>query len=689
MKRTRSELELIKSFVDGTYSRFGMRLVVNVSEKYNYKDPDSNLGFCFKHVDKVLGSTVYKIVCSKIGIDETDFRVLMHEYGHIYLGHLDGIHEDLDGQICRTIEDYREELIADINRKCGIDFADKLIERIIDDPQLNHSLHNIAMDMEVNSSILSLEDIDEMEKDISSIMPSIEEEMLKDADLDEETKKKLEDKINKYKSESKIKLIHPFRYYLESEEGKNPIPFPDNLTYPEYLLLIISHLDQFIKMLVSIKMGGSGDTSQVTQQDIMDALNGYLDKLQGKSEEYKQGYRDAVKNAMNNGNQPQQQQGQQGQGQPMPGGGMPMPGQSGQGQPMPSGQGGSDGQGSGQSGSNGQPMPGQGQGSGTGSGSQQDPSATQGQGSGSGQDQQGGLSDYEQGYQDALRDMQNAAENGQPMPGQGNGMQSLSDLMHDVGMSEPKENPYKGIREDPTKDSDYSKDHKSDSRDDADKKREVGQIRNQGGTGCGSSGGPDVIRDVDKTADKIEMALKEVVQNMKHRVVKFDTHKDNMKNYNRGVIRSVIAPSFSRKVTINNTPKIVYLIDISGSMDTYLIDRCLGTIALSMKKLSRGLKYDIITWSTHLGEHIKDIDPRKPITKVSGGGGTSIARGIQYFKDNYGPDAILVIISDFEDYLEEWQQVEETMDGYDMYGFNYGNMSTPNFKNLKVRYFDR
>ena len=32
------------------------------------------------------------------------------------------------------------------------------------------------------------------------------------------------------------------------------------------------------------------------------------------------------------------------------------------------------------------------------------------------------------------------------------------------------------------------KDHRTDSRDDADKKRELGQIRSGGGVGCGSSG---------------------------------------------------------------------------------------------------------------------------------------------------------------------------------------------------------
>lgn len=661
MKRTRSELEFIKSFIDNTYSRFGMRLLVNTDKKYDPTDPNSALGYCYKHVDPELGSTVYKIECSKIGIDHTDFRVLMHEYGHIYLGHLDGIHEDLDKQICRALENYREELIAEINEKCGIDFADKLLERIIDDPVLNHSLHNIAMDMQVNSSVLSLEDIDEIESDISSVLPKYEEELVKylqEHTDDEELKKQLEDRLKKYESESKIKLIHPTRYYLDEDT-----PFPDDLTYSEYLILIIQHLDQFVKMMVSIAMGGNGDTSGITKQDIQDALNNILDKLKDKSEKYKKGYRDAMRDAMGqNQDQQQQQQGQQGQPQDSQGSGQDQQQQDGQE---------SDGQGSGQ-----------------GCGGSSQPSAS-GQGSGSqGQGQESGNSDdYNQGYQDALNDLANKQNQGQS-DGNG-GMSGLEGLMKSVSMSDGKK--YEGMRKDPTQE-DYSKDHGTDARDQADKKRKLGQIKNEGGLGCRSSGGPDYTRDVEKDLDDVDMALQEVMRNVKKRVVKTAVTKDTMKNYNRGIIRSVIAPTISQKITICNEPKIVYLIDISGSMETSLIDRCLGTIARSMKKLSNGLKYDIITWSTGLGEHIKDIDPRHPITSVSGGGGTSIASGIKYFKDNYGPEAILVIISDFEDYLEEWNKVESTMDSYTLYGFDYGRSSwydsdKIDWKNLQVRKF--
>lgn len=580
--RTKTELEFIKRFVDNTYSRFGNMLMVNTEKPF---DPDNPaLGYCFKYTSDDKSNTIYKIVCTPTGLDFTDFRVLMHEYGHIYLGHLDGIHEELDTQICNVFRDYRGELIERINRECGIDFAEKLIERVIDDPALNHSLHNIAMDMEVNSKVLSQPDVEEMEREITTILPKYQEEMLKytrDHTEDEETKKAIDETLKKMENETKIKLIVPARYYTAPE-----VPFPDGLTYPEYLILIVTHLDQFVKMLVSIKKGGNGDTSDVSGQDVQDALQG---------------------------------------------------------------------------GGTGQGQPGRGQGQGDGS---------------------------------------------------GDGMQSLSDLMSEMGMTDgndkgkdgsskgqgdPKDSPYKGTRGGSGSGKDSGdqgedgagKDHRTDSRDEADKKRELGQIRSGGGLGCGSSGGPDATRIVNKE-DEVEMALDEVILNFKSKVIKMESRKDMMYQYNRGINRSVIAPSIRRKVSVSHNPTIVFLIDVSGSMDTRLVDRILGTISKKMKKVStgRGLKYNIITWSTRLGEHIRDIDPRKPVPRISMGGGTSMAGGMRYFRDNYKDDAILILISDFEDYLEEWHQVEMEMPTYTMYGFNYGSSRyNQDFKYFKVRNF--
>lgn len=591
-KRTRSELEIIKNFVDRTYSRFGNSLMVDTGKKFNPVNPE--LGYCFKYTSDDKMHTVYKIVTAQCGIDHADFCVLMHEYGHIYLGHLDGIHEELDQQICNVFRDRRGELIERLNKECGIDFADKLIERVIDDPVLNHSLHNIAMDMEVNSQVLSSVDVEEMEKEITTVLPKFQEEYLKyikDQTDDEEKKKAIDDLLKRMENETKIKLILPERYHYS-----DGTPFPDNLTYPEYLLLIIQNLDQFVKMMVNIKKGGNGDTSQVSSQDVQDALSGN-------------------------------------------------PGQ---------------GQGDGQSG--------QGQGNGPSMGNLNDLMQDMGMTDGDG-DQGAGKSGDKPG------DGKNEGD------GDGN----------DAG--EPKESPYKGQRgsdlggENGDQPGGSHKDHRSESRDEADQKRELGEIRSGGGVGCGSGGRPGATRQV-TSQDPIDMALDEVILNFKSRVVKKEARKDLVYNYNRGINRTVISPSIRRKTSVSTEPTIVFLIDISGSMDTNLVDRCLRTISDKMSHIGRGLKYNIITWSTHLGEHLQNINPRKPIPRISMGGGTSMAGGMKYFKEHYDEDAILILISDFEDYLQEWHAVEQTMPKYTMYGFNYGsNRYDQKFTYFKVKDF--
>jgi hypothetical protein len=65
-----------------------------------------------------------------------------------------------------------------------------------------------------------------------------------------------------------------------------------------------------------------------------------------------------------------------------------------------------------------------------------------------------------------------------------------------------------------------------------------------------------------------------------------------------------------------------------------------------------------------------------------------MARGIRYFRENYDSSAILIVISDLEDYLQEWAQEEKQMKDYTMYAFNYGyNTYRNEFKYIKVKNF--
>lgn len=642
MKRRKEDLESLKNFCDRTYSgAYGSKLLVSTEKQFDPKHFD--LGYCYKFTEENTFRSVYQIVCATLGIPETDFRVLMHEYGHIYLGHLDGIHEDLDQRVCNLFQNRREEIVDMLNRSLGIDFANDLIDRVIDDPNINHQIHNIAMDMEVNSSVLSEEDIEEMELDISSTYPKYSDELQKyfgehEGELSDEVKKELEDSVKKMDDAVKVKLILPCRY--EISEG---VPFPPDLTYPDYLLLIVQHLDQFVKMLASLKMG-KGLSGNISKDDIRNMLNNPKRDWKNATSDYKKGYQDALNDAKNGRTEQKNR-------------------------PQDSSSGNSD---------------------------SNEPSIGENEGQGEGDQLRPGKSikqrqeEYDRGYQDALEDLASGKSNG----GNGN---ALSDLLGEVFGNQGADNeigPWKDKPEHYTERKNRRDiDHRSTSREDADRKRKLGQIKAGGGIGCGDRGGSYAIREVNTEVDAVDMALNEVIRNMRHRVIKVGTKKDLMRNYNRGIVRSVIAPSVIRKVTVSNEQKIVYLIDISGSMDTLLVDRILKAIKRNMMNLSKGLKYDIITWSTHLGEHIKDINPRRSVPDISHGGGTRIASGIEYFKEHYGPEATLIIISDFEDNLFEWNDVEKTMNGYLIYGFNYGsnlwgtNSNDVPWKNLRLKNF--
>lgn len=595
--KTINELRPIENLVKRAYNRGQYRLIENLNKPFDPYNPE--LGYSWKFADAGGGKTLYNVVVAKLDKDNndkllqtTEYFIKMHEYGHIYLAHLDGIYEELDRKVASVLKIYRGELIDRINNECKIDFAEDLINRIIDDPVLNHSLHNIAMDFEVNSVILDLDCIETMQNGVTSILPKVEEEILKGIRDQEEVpdhiKKKIDELLDKMAKEAKIKFMHPSFYHLS--DGS---PFPLGLTYPEYLILIIKNMSQFVKMLVSISSGGNGDTSSVTDDALAQALGNGMTSLTDMMRQL----------------------------------GMIEDGQDGQGQP------GQDQQGDQNSNSN-------------------------GSASGNDTSNSGG---FKENGKDAL---------GKYVGKRDSNFMELSGGTH--------------------------KDHRTTERDAADKSRELGQITAGGGAGCGSSGGSDGVRTVTKQ-DPVDDAIEEVINKTRSRVLKINFERSVMRNYNLGKIRSAIVPSITPKFSINTKPKIVYLIDISGSMDTVLIDRILATISRKMRSINRGLLYDIITWNTSMGEHIRNIKAGEKVEKIHSGGGTRLARGIQYFKENYKSDSILIVVSDFEDYLEEWNDVLKNMPKYTVYGFNYGRSNynnnftwAPNFivKNFNRSYTD-
>lgn len=590
MKKRRSDIEIIERTIRRTYNRGNRKLREQYDTPY---DPSSQmpLGYSWAYVDPTDKTEIVTIFAADLGPDKeyTQYRIKAHEWGHCYFGHLSSNqYQELDRRAYDVLKNYRGQLIDEINKECKITWAEELINRILDDPKLNHELHNIAMDMEVNTKILSPEDIEEMEKDISDLMPKYLEEDLKayiDSEKDEEKKKEAKEALDKLEKESKIKFILPGKYH-----DKDGNPWPDGLSYPEYFLKIIRNLSQFIKMMVSISMGGSGDTSEIDNETLQKAL--------GNGSSYST-LEDLMKAAgMFNDDSEDEQQG------------TTDPNQN----------------------SN---QPGQGERKGAPSGSEHDTSNS------------GGFLGTNQ-----KRDLRNKGKRGNK--------------------------------------ANWNLDHRSPSRDKADHAREVGSIAAGGGYGCGSDGDPDAIRTVRKL-DPVDEAIDEVMNRTKTKVLRHIVTRNVIRNYNLGKNRSVIAPSMIVRNRIDRKPKLVFIIDISGSMDTDLIDRIISTIARKMASINRGLKYDIITWSTSMGEWIKNIDPRKSIPKIHMGGGTRLSGSIRFIKENYDSSTTFIICSDFEDYLEEWVTALKEMPGYEGWGFNYGRQ---NYKidwprNFKVKNFNK
>lgn len=603
MKRDRSDLQFIKDKVDFTYHLGGNDLFVDDTSEYDPDDPrNSALGYCFK-IDgsEQTGANRYSIVTRRIGREYTDFRILLHEYGHIYLGHLDGLHEELDAKLLWVLQNERAELAELINKECQIDYGDRILQRLIDDPSLNHSIHNIAMDMEVNSVVLSAEDVEEMENDITEA--TFEKKLgnfMNDPNIPDEVKKKYSEKIQESLNSSKVKLIVPSRYHYP-----DGTPFEDGCTYAEYFLEIITHPDQFIKMLVNIFQGGNGDTSGISSQQVSDALK--------------------------------QLGGQQGQGN-----------------------------GSGDS-----------QQDGDGSGNSSDQDGSNGSGNGS-----GGMEQFDKLLEKAGVTTREDKHKNSPKDGESSG----SKYHHGDGTGN-------GEDEGENKDGNGTEipgDHFSSSRQAADEARQNGTMApSSGAPGCSPTGTANIEHEIDYQVDPIDMAIEKVMTTFKSRVLERKVYRDVMRKYNRGINRQVIKPTYRFKLQASTQPTIVFCIDTSGSMDRHLIDRILKSISVKMKKIQNGLKYNIIAWDTELQKHFKDIDPKKPVPSIPCGGGTRLAGSFKFFREHYTKDAAFILISDFEDDLDAWHRQEETMNGYTMWGFNYGycNYDKQSWKNFKVLNF--
>ena len=588
--------------VESIYSDFGNTLVQVPKDFTILSDKGGIVGYCTRYSD------IYKVVYPITGNSKVDDKIRMHEYGHIYCGHLEGIHEQLDSNLAKIIRNKDSQLIDLVNNSCNIDYAEDILDMVISNPALNHAIHNIAMNMEVNSVILNDDDLNELSSELSNMMY---EEYMRISENG--TKMPNNRQLNNLSAKFNIKLISP------SEFGFTP-----GLTYPDYLVQLILHLDQVIKMLSnqynndnnfkdsidknrqkgekgdSQGQQGSGDGEPDESEDSRDS-NEFVPKTREEFEEMMNN----SKSSGSSSNDEDESDGSSGSLNPK---------------------------------------------------SDDKDSSDSDDSNGNGKNEDNDKDDDSQGQQ-----------------GSGDG--------------EPDES------EDESDD-----DHGYDSRNEADEKRktDLGNYANPGGSGRGLDRSI-AVRDYVIDNDPLTMALEEIIREFRHKVIKRDFTKDMTHKYNRRILGSnnkMLSPTYRQKITKSEKPTVAFYIDVSGSMDGNLVNRIITTIRNKMKRIDMSLLYNIITWDTRLCEFHKDINFDSPIPHISSGGGTELEGCFDHFQYNFGKDAIMIIVSDFGDRLDDWHEKESKMNGYLMYGLKYGNDTwynggvQPNWKNFKVRQCD-
>ena len=582
--------------VESIYSDFGNTLVQVPKDFTILSDKGGIVGYCTKYSD------IYKVVYPITGNSKVDDKVKMHEYGHIYCGHLEGIHEQLDSNLAKIIRNKDSQLIDLVNNSCNIDYAEDILDMVISNPILNHAIHNIAMDMEVNSVILNDDDLNELSSELSNMMY---EEYMRISENG--TKMPSNRQLNNLSAKFNIKLISP------SEFGFTP-----GLTYPDYLVQLILHLDLVIKMLSS-QYNNDNNFKDSIDKNRQKGEKGNSQSQQGSGEsdesedgkdsnEFVPKTREEFEEMMNNSKS-----------------------------------------------------------SGSSSNDESESDSTSGSLGSKSDDKNNSDSDNSNGKNE---------DNDED-----------DDSQSQQGSGESDES------EDESND-----DHGYDSRNEADEKRktDLGNYANPGGSGRGLNRST-AVRDYVIDNDPLTMALEEIIKEFRHKVIKRDFTKDMTHKYNRRILgynNKMLSPTYRQKITKSEKPTVAFYIDVSGSMDGNLVNRIITTIRNKMKRIDMSLLYNIITWDTRLCEFHKDINFDSPIPHISSGGGTELEGCFDHFQYNFGKDAIMIIISDFGDQLNNWHEKESKMNGYLMYGLKYGNDTwynggvQPNWKNFKVRQCD-
>lgn len=612
------------------------------------------------------GTTFYQMWLSSLNDPDADLRIEAHEFGHIYFGHLDDYYEGLDANLRKLLETRGDEIAERINENCGVEFGKALVQQVVSNKDLNHSLHNLAMDLQVNSTILTKDDILLLErayfKHVVGCLPeeyaerkqAVINEKKASGEIKTEEEERVfsltydlsfEEKNTPVTRAARSKFVHP-SFFMDYRTGK---PFPNKLTYPAYLNLIVENLAEFVKLQISINMGGNAsDSGSISMDQVREMLGDSIaDQIQNflDSTRFSDGGEASPEDGDDQDDNNQQGQSSNGSSKKSKGKQNKSEGQGSDGEKDKSNSNPEDGDKKDKHSANksleyDDPK------------SQEQDERVKKQSQMRGKNK-GKLDEGEDEDEDSNNDSEEDSENN-----------TESQKHHPSNL---------GIRN--------IHDHKSPERQQADDRRQENDYAVKDRAPGRGNGSEFFIRDVNRE-DPVEMALSDVFEDFKRRFITLVSKRDILKHKRRGTFKScermdkMLYPSNSTRYDYKYEEKIVFLIDISGSMDSRLVDRCINSIRLKMMEITGGrkMKYDLITWNTALAEHRKDLNPDDEIEEIEINGGTCMAAGIQYFIDNCGEGSTLVLISDFEDNLAEWARASErAKPGQVLWGFNYGS----------------
>jgi hypothetical protein len=139
-------------------------------------------------------------------------------------------------------------------------------------------------------------------------------------------------------------------------------------------------------------------------------------------------------------------------------------------------------------------------------------------------------------------------------------------------------------------------------------------------------------------------------------------HTDMLYHFNRNRFGDILIPRRYRieNYSLNN---LCILLDVSGSVPETILRRVTRTIIRSQGAFNKNASR-LVCWSDKLRSDtsLGDISASGRCGAISPGGGTVLGAGIEYCKQYLNRESGVIIISDFQDNLNDWIAAAQNLD---------------------------